>query len=234
MPYIRLTRSFLSNRYTHNVIFHEIVEPGRLPLDSAGRFWMDRGRFEMVLDALTDRKDVTITFDDGFQSDVAIALEELVSRRLHGRFFITVAALDRPGYLQTQDIKTLSDSGMTVGTHGFRHISWRHLRRDEVVAEVTRSRHILEDLIGAPVTELSMPSGQYNRRVLDALRDLSFERVYSVDGPWARVDDWLQPRFAVTCCDTPETIQAALNAPRSGLVGLSRWGKSWIKRHRWW
>lgn len=222
------------NRYVHNVIFHEIVSPHRESPIGDGRFWMKQERFEAVLEVLTGREDVVITFDDGFRSDVSVALPELLSRGLKAKFFITVAQLGHPGFLRPQEVRTLADAGMTVGTHGFQHISWRTLGKDELVAEITQSRSILEDLIGRKVTELSMPSGQYNRGVLDILRGLRFDRVYTVDGPWARLDDWLQPRFPVTCLDTPETVEATLSLSRRGLGGVMRVGKQWIKQSRWW
>lgn len=222
------------DRYVHNVIFHEVVSPHQGLPAGDGRFWMRQERFEAVLDMLTGRDDVVITFDDGFRSDVLVALPELLSRGLRGKFFITVADLGRPGFLFPEEVRTLADAGMMVGSHGFRHISWRTLGREEITAEITRSRTMLEDLTGRKVTELSMPSGQYNRPVLDVLRRLGFDRVYTVDGPWARFDDWLQPRFPVTCLDTPETVNATLTLSRGGLGGVMRVGKQWFKQTRWW
>jgi peptidoglycan/xylan/chitin deacetylase (PgdA/CDA1 family) len=195
---------------------------------------MGQERFESVLDVLRDREDVVVTFDDGFRSDASTALPSLRSRGMVARFFITVAHLGQPGYLRPEDVKTLADNGMTVGTHGWRHISWRRLDRDQLVSEITRSRAVLEDLIGAEVKELSIPSGQYNRRVLNVIRDLGFDRTYTVDGPWARLDRWLQPRFAVTNADTPETVQATLALSRRGFGVAVRAGKRWIKQNRWW
>ena len=194
---------------------------------------MRREQFEAVLDVLVGRDDVVLTFDDGFRSDVSAALPALQSRGLSAKFFITAAHLGQPGYLRPTDVKTLADHGMTVGTHGWRHVSWRHLDRDQLVGEIVRSRTVLEDLINAKVKELSIPSGQYNRRVLEVIRDLGFERVYTVDGPWACHDRWLQPRFAVTNADTPQTVQASLALSRHGWGAAVRAGKRWIKQSRW-
>lgn len=224
----------MADRYVHNVIFHEIVSAGQGVPTTDGRFWMRQERFEAILDVLKGRQDVVVTFDDGFLSDVSIALPALAKRGLAARFFITTANLEQPGYLRPQDVKALSDGGMAVGTHGHRHLSWRRLPPNELIDEVTRSRTILEDLLGRRVAELSMPSGQYNRHVLKALARLNFERVYTVDGPWARVEDWLQPRFAVTNLDTPGTVQAILDLPRYGLSGAMRAARQRIKQSRWW
>jgi peptidoglycan/xylan/chitin deacetylase (PgdA/CDA1 family) len=222
------------SRYVHNVIFHEIVGADQETPVGAGRFWMRQRQFEGVLDVLKDRDDVVITFDDGFFSDVSMALPALARRGLTAKFFVTTANLGRPGYLRPKDVTTLAGSCMTVGSHGDRHISWRRLSGGELTDEVTRSRTVLEELIGEPVEELSMPSGQYNRHVLKILGELGFQRVYTVDGPWARADNWLQPRFAVTHMDTPGTIQAILDLPRYGLGGVMRAARQRIKQSRWW
>jgi len=195
---------------------------------------MFQDRFESVLDLIASRDDIVLTFDDGNDTDVSVVLPALLKRGLTAKFFISAGKLGQAGYLQPSEVKTLAEAGMTIGTHGVQHVSWRQLSREELIYEIEHSRDVLQELAARAVTEAAMPSGQYNQRVLGILRRAGFRRTYTVDGPWARASDWLQPRFPASCLDTSETIRRALRVPRYGLDGAVRAGKRWMKRYRWW
>jgi len=221
-------------RYVHNLVFHGVGEPDDIGVNGRRRFWTTQGRFTQMLDRLRHCEDVVLTFDDGNISDVSIALPALLQHGLTARFFITTDLLGQPGYLEPAQVSQLADHGMIIGSHSVRHVNWRHLDPDDLRYEVTHSREVLEALVCRPVTEIAMPSGQYNRSVLRVLRDAGYQKVYTVDGPWARADDWLQARFPITCRDTADSVVAILKAPRHGWDETKRAGKRWIKKNRWW
>ena len=220
-------------QYVHNLLLHGIGLPARRLQIGERYFWLEQEHFESILDYLVDRDDVVITLDDGNSSDLSIALPAFLQRGLKAMFFISIDLLNKPGYLSSSEVKFLTQSGMVVGSHGLRHVNWRRLCEDTLTYEICHSRYILEELIGCPITYVAIPSGQYNRRVLNVLQKSHFEKVFTVDGPWACTDNWLQPRYPIRRSDTTRTIRALLDKPRLSIGNALRAGKRLIKKARW-
>ena len=200
--------------------FHGLGTPPEHVRGSELTVWVDRGPYEATLDAVAGRPDVLITFDDGNRSDVEIALPALRERGLSATFFLVAGWLDEPGFITRDEVRELADAGMTVGSHGLHHRSWRTLGDDELEAELTQARSILTELGGHPVTEASCPFGEYDRRVLRHLRRLGHERVFTSDGGPARAESWLQPR---------NTIHADWDPRHAGVDGADPLGKRVIR-----
>jgi peptidoglycan/xylan/chitin deacetylase (PgdA/CDA1 family) len=177
--------------------FHGIGDPPPHVAGSERDVWVDRDRFEATLDAVAGRPDVLLTFDDGNRSDVEVALPELGRRGLTAAFFVVADRLDAPGYLTSGELTQLADAGMTIGSHGFRHTSWRRLGQSELRDDLDRARLALAGVLERPVTVASCPFGEYDRRVLRQLRRLGHERVYTSDGGSARAGAWVQARNTV-------------------------------------
>ena len=117
---------------------------------------------------------------------------------------------------------------MTVGTHGLRHRPWRSLD-DRELEEELGARETIAAAAGRPVEEAACPFGDYDRRVLRALRQAGFRRVYTVDEGPSRPGDWLQARHTIRDTDTPTSLERlALGNGR----GLGRSLKTAVKRWR--
>jgi peptidoglycan/xylan/chitin deacetylase (PgdA/CDA1 family) len=123
---------------------------------------------------------VGVTFDDGCDSDIECA------RLLHslGRdalFFIATSYLGSHGYLSSSGVTELQRLGMGIGSHGHTHVHLASLPDEQLSAELTHSKSVLEDLIQAPVEHLSFPGGSYNARVLDRARAAGYRYFYTSD-----------------------------------------------------
>jgi peptidoglycan/xylan/chitin deacetylase (PgdA/CDA1 family) len=177
--------------------FHGIGDQPAHVEGSGANVWIGRELYEATLDEVARRRNVLITFDDGNRSDIDIALPALRSRGIDATFFIVADRLDRPGYLTRDEVRELSEAGMTVGFHGLHHRSWRSLSDAELTDDLERGRSMLEDTLERPVTEASCPFGEYDRRVLRHLRRLGHQRVYTSDGGTARLGAWLQARNTI-------------------------------------
>jgi peptidoglycan/xylan/chitin deacetylase (PgdA/CDA1 family) len=153
--------------------------------------------FAEILDALGNRKDLQITFDDSNVSDYAIAFPLLQAREMPARFFITVGQVDQGGFLSTTQLRSLQAAGMRIGSHGMRHRSWTRLNDTELHEEVIEAKSRLEQICEAPVTEAACPFGAYDRRVLQKLRKAGFQRVFTSDGGSASAAAWIQPRNTI-------------------------------------
>lgn len=175
--------------------FHGLgTPPAGEPLDP---MWLEAEELEAVLDATMARTDVAVTFDDGFASDCELALPILAARDLRATFFVVADLVGRPGRLSGDGVRELAAAGMTIGSHGLTHRSWRELRAGELDEELRGSRAWLEDLTGAPVRSAACPLGRYDARVLRSVRRAGYAQVFTSDGGWAREGAWMQPRNTI-------------------------------------
>jgi peptidoglycan/xylan/chitin deacetylase (PgdA/CDA1 family) len=211
--------------------FHGIGKPTRDLADGEADVWVDRRQFAEILDAISGRSDVCLTFDDGNSSDVAVALPELLRRGLRAEFFICAGRLGTPQFVDEDDVRELRRAGMSLGSHGMHHVPWRRLDRPAVDREIVRAKQVLEDAFQAPVDTSACPFGAYDRRTLRALRAAGFERVYTSDGGRASTTDWLVARNTVRGRDSAESIDRLLNGSGDDPSPVDR-SKRWVKRWR--
>ena len=123
-----------------NLCFHGIGTPGRPLEPDEELYWVEEAQFEELLEVIASYPSVRITFDDGNASDAALALPALRRHNLKATFFIISGRLDQPGSLSSAEVRSLVQSGMTVGSHGMRHVSWRSISDQELHEELTALR----------------------------------------------------------------------------------------------
>jgi peptidoglycan/xylan/chitin deacetylase (PgdA/CDA1 family) len=193
-----------------NILFHGIGRPQRDLEDGEDRYWIDRGRFEAILDEVTSWPQVSLSVDDSNASDVEIALPALLDRGVSADFFVLAGRLGEPGSLGEDDVDSLLKNGMRIGTHGMTHRPWRRMDAGAIREELVVARDRLASVTGQSVTTAACPLGQYDRSCLNALRRLDYTTVYTSDRRPARPGRWLQPRFSVRSEDTPETVRGAV------------------------
>jgi peptidoglycan/xylan/chitin deacetylase (PgdA/CDA1 family) len=206
--------------------FHGVGRPDRVLEPGEERFWLTRGQFSNIMDAIGELPyQVELTFDDGNESDVTHVLPTLSSLNLSAEFFIIAGRLDTRGSLSTDGLDALHGGGMRVGTHGMTHRSWRELRTQaEFEFELSESARVLESVTGIPVRHAACPRGQYDRRVLTELRHRGYTRVYTVDEGTSRPTAQLRTRYTVIHTDTAESVLARLDAPDPALIERARQG----------
>jgi peptidoglycan/xylan/chitin deacetylase (PgdA/CDA1 family) len=123
-------------------------------------------------------KPLLITFDDGWASNLSLALP--VMKQLHFPCTIFVVAdrgvevfneggdLDRA--LTDEEVAQLADEGVSIQSHGLTHRPFTEMHQDELNLELRESRRRLEALTGKPVEWLAAPFGLANRTVEAAAR----------------------------------------------------------------
>lgn len=216
-----------------NLCFHGLGEPGRALEADEEQYWLDVAQFQEFLNVISRYPSIRITFDDGNASDAGHALPALVGYGLTASFFVVAGRLNRPGSLTSSDIHDLVRAGMTVGSHGMVHRPWRSLDDQELRSELADATQVISDVAGHPISEVACPFGSYDRRVLRAIRRHGFRRVYTVDGPAARSDAWLQSRYTLRRDHTPADLERIARAPRGSAFGSAlRMSKTLAKRLR--
>lgn len=215
-----------------NLTFHGIGEPGPELEPGEAELWVSRERFNSLLDAVADRGDVRITFDDGNASDLEHALPALRERGLTATFFVVAGRLGTPRFLGPDGVSELSAAGMRIGCHGMRHRPWRGLDAAALHEELVESRAVLERIIERPVSDAACPFGTYDRRVLRKARGSGYRLLFTSDRGTARADQFVQARNSVVSGDAPDLLGriAALEGAPHRL--LRRRTKQAVKRWR--
>lgn len=177
--------------------FHGVGIPGGDLPAAEIPYWLSRDSFLRVLDAIVGRSDVQLTFDDGNRSDVDLVLPELQARGLKATFFPCAGRLEDPRYVCDSALLQLADAGMSIGTHGWSHVSWRRLDPGLREKEWSLSTKRLAEAIRRPIVLAACPFGEYDRATVRGLRQCGVHRIFTSDRAWASPHQQIQPRFTL-------------------------------------
>lgn len=201
--------------------FHGVGSPGAEREPGEHGYWVGRDTFLALLDDVAGAPDVDITFDDGNESDVTVALPALRERGLRATFFVLAGRLGDPGSVDADGVRELRRAGMAVGSHGMHHRPWRRLSAAHRREEFVLARELLEDVVGARIDSVAVPLGRYDATTLLALRRHGYRRVYTSDRRVAAAHAWLQPRFSIRADDTPKQVSDHLAVLRRQQLGAT-------------
>ena len=138
-------------------------------------------------------KPITITFDDGFVSNLQSAVPVM---REFGCRAINYLVADRIG--QTSDweaaeggearplmdefqVREWMAAGNWIGAHTCTHPRLSRIPRNQAKEEIVSSRKKLEDRFGIPITHFAYPYGDYDDVVVDMVREAGFQTACTMD-----------------------------------------------------
>jgi peptidoglycan/xylan/chitin deacetylase (PgdA/CDA1 family) len=123
-----------------------------------------------------------ITFDDGYQSVYEQALPVLHDFGMSATIFLTVGesatapsggrlpSFGGRSLLSWPEIREMSQLGMSFGAHTLTHPDLTCVSVKQAEAEIHRSKTVIEDALGFPVTSFAYPYGRYDRRSQEIVR----------------------------------------------------------------
>jgi peptidoglycan/xylan/chitin deacetylase (PgdA/CDA1 family) len=117
---------------------------------------------------------LVLTFDDGNVSNHTLALPILLEYGFKATFFITVGQIGIGNTMDWSQIRNLHAAGMEIGSHTLTHRPPSTLNDNELPYELSESRRILEDGLGAPVNSISSPTGFFNPRMGKVAREVGY------------------------------------------------------------
>ncbi|MCW5701087.1 MAG: polysaccharide deacetylase family protein [Bradyrhizobium sp.] len=215
--------------------FHGIGEPHPGVSNDEAPYWLSRERFRMVLNQVTDLRhtgrNIVLTFDDGNLSDLTVAAPILAEHNLQAEFFVLTGRLNDPKYLSPDGLRTLRDMGMRIGLHGQDHVDWRELSPEALRQETTIARKQLARIIEAPIYNVGIPFGAYDRRIITHLIQEGFSAIYTSDGGYARSDAQVRPRTSLRADMSDDLIEIILRDGFNLRTRLRRRMRGIVKQH---
>jgi peptidoglycan/xylan/chitin deacetylase (PgdA/CDA1 family) len=178
------------------LMYHELEAPGRPLCQSEPgyvRYVLSQQGFREQMDWLHQEeirgisvsqalaesfaRRIVITFDDGCESDLSIALPLLKENGFGASFYITLGFLGRPGYLQPLQVREIADSGFDVGCHSMTHAYLDDLDEAGLHREIADAKTQLEQIIGRPVYHFSCPGGRWSPQVARVAKQAGYRSV---------------------------------------------------------
>ena len=123
-----------------------------------------------------------ITFDDGHRSVYTEAFSVLQEYGMSATVFLTVGdsstvnstgslpSLSGRSMLSWDEIREMQRWGIEFGAHTCTHPDLTRISIDQVIKEISGSKMIIEDSLGAAVSCFAYPYGRYNRRIRDIVQ----------------------------------------------------------------
>ncbi len=142
------------------------------------------------------RKNIIITFDDCPKHLWDFAIPELIRRKMKAVFYMPTAylggcnewnvveGLPEINLMDDEDIAKLSTVGMEVGSHAHNHVMLQEKDAVEVVAQLTKSKSILEAITNKPVLSVAYPYGSVPQNAYKTAENAGYQYGLAVFTPW--------------------------------------------------
>jgi peptidoglycan/xylan/chitin deacetylase (PgdA/CDA1 family) len=167
---------------------------------------------------------VVITFDDGFANFREEAQPALRRAGLPVTLFVTTGFLEGfsrgdgmrrpPGpWLDPAALLELHAEGVTIGAHSHSHPHLDTLPVETARVEIARSKQILEELLGAPVSSFAYPHGYHGPVVRRLASECGFASACAVKNAlsWEDDDRFALARLTVRSDTTLDRLEAWLD-----------------------
>lgn len=130
---------------------------------------------------------VVITFDDGYRCIYEHALPALIEHGYSATVFLVAKGVGGTNFweeavgdvkeplLAASELGEMVGSGIEFGSHGLTHPHLTTLAEADAAREITESRAVIEDLLGAPCPTFAYPYGDWNGRVRDLVGEAGYE-----------------------------------------------------------
>lgn len=149
----------------HDVFVDRAAESG-FSSPAADRYKLPLEHFKAQIEGLPGRSPARLTFDDGGISYYTIVADVLEAREWRGHCFVSTDFIGTRGFLDISQLRELDARGHVIGTHSASHPGrFSALTPDQMRREWSKSRQVLEDLLGHAVTVGSVPGGYFSKMV---------------------------------------------------------------------
>ena len=138
---------------------------------------------------------VVITFDDGYRNFLTAALPRLIARNMHVSIFLITDRIqpdnqshvdewresDDEKYLSWEEVKTLQQHGVEIGSHTCSHRKLSEIVPVEAERELSVSHQTIAAHLSEATMPLAFPYGSYSDAVIAMTRKLPYTCALTTD-----------------------------------------------------
>lgn len=124
---------------------------------------------------------VVLTFDDGYADQYTYALSLLRRYRDAATFYIITSTVDEPRHLTWSQLRRMRALGQDIAAHGVVHDDLSLMPGPEQRLQIDGSLRLLRQQLHAAVTSYAFPSGRFNRRTLQLVRQAGVDFAVTTD-----------------------------------------------------
>ena len=175
-----------TNASPARVIF--TVTPGMLEKQLV--YLKEHGYRSVPLDALMDYfdhgtpippKSVAITFDDGWRDQHEYAFPLLQKYGFTATFFVPVGWIGHPKVMPWSELREMADAGMTIGTHGAKHLHFDQIGEPLLKKEIVDTKTEMEKNLQRPVRYIAYPGGHWTTQAVAVVESAGYAAALGVD-----------------------------------------------------
>lgn len=143
-------------------------------------------------------KAVSITIDDGYSDNFTNAFPILQKYGILATIFLVTGDMGASGHLTWQEVMKMHNAGIDFEPHTVTHPDLRTLSDDRLMKELTGSMESVKSK-SLPVTTMAYPSGDYDDRVIRAVKSAGYLGAWAKSGRFVHPSDDLYhlPRIRV-------------------------------------
>lgn len=158
---------------------------------------------------------VVLTFDDGYDTFYSKAWPVLQGFNQQATVFIISELVERPGYLNWEQINILAANNIEIGGHTRTHPLLPTLTSSRSYEEIVGAKQDIEAGLGKKTTSFCYPTGQYNSQVVGQVKTAGYSSgVTMVQRRASSADDlFLLPRLGVYKDDPLDRFKAITKQP---------------------
>ncbi len=150
------------------------------------------------------QKPMILSFDDGWKDQFEYAFPILLKHHYTATFFVFTNSIGKRSFLSWDNLKTLRDAGMTIGSHSRSHPYLTHITNPAALAdEIFGSKKILEKNLGITVNEFAYPFGQYNQAIIALVQQAGYT---SARGDFYSGQQSQSILYTLSAINTPTTL----------------------------
>ena len=217
------------------LVYHEIVNDGdmaRLSNVLQKKYIVEKGVFDKQLQYLSDnnyeclniseipvfkesskRKIACITFDDGYAGNFTLALPVLKKYSFKATFFIVTKWIGKVHMMTWEQIKTLVDEGMEIGSHTNSHRLLETCDTEIIQNELVESKENIKKHLGYNTQVVSYPNGSYTLLVNEIAKNTGYSAVLTSDFGYA---DSKNHSFSLKRIFITNNIASLVNTMKAG------------------
>lgn len=153
---------------------------------------------------LNARRNIAVTFDDGFQSILKNAVPALRERGIPATIFVPTGDMGKkPGWIRDPDhmnageevlkenqLTELAGDLITIGSHSVTHARLSELDGKEAMKEVMESKKRLEEILGRDVGLFSFPYGDYKEETVRFCIQSGYQIVFTNIPRQGKLESW--------------------------------------------